>query len=78
MCLTEGVECHCPNGYELSDDESFCQDINECDIYDNDDDEENEEVESGARATFCSHTCTNLIGLLNLNIYFSSTFMAFA
>lgn len=26
------------------------------------------------RATFCSHTCTNLIGLLNLNIYFAFAF----
>lgn len=75
--LTEGVECRCPYGYELSDDESSCQDINECEIYDNYDDEQAEEEEA-AKATYCSHTCTNLIGLLYPNIYFLTTFMAFA
>lgn len=66
------MECFCPYGYESSDDESFCQDINECEIYDNDDDEEAEEDgerENLPKTTFCSHTCTNLIGLLTLNIY---------
>ena len=71
---TEGVECYCPYGYDLSDDESFCQDVNECEIYGNDDEDgegDGEEEENVPRATFCSHTCTNLIGLFKLNIYFS-------
>lgn len=50
----------------MSEDESFCQDINECEIFENDDeeDENDERNENGnqPRATFCSHTCTNLIG----------------
>lgn len=56
----------------MSDDESSCQDINECEIYDNDDDEDGEEEdeENSPKATFCSHTCSNLIGLFHLNIYF--------
>jgi hypothetical protein len=63
----------------LSDDESFCQDINECETYDNDDDEEDddEEEENMPKATFCSHTCTNLIGLLYPNIYFADFFHVF-
>jgi hypothetical protein len=65
------VECECPSGYELSEDESHCQDINECEIYGNGGDENDgddsddyyeEEKKNQPRATFCSHTCTNLIG----------------
>lgn len=54
----------------MSEDESFCQDINECEIYENDDDDEEDENDernkngNHPRATFCSHTCTNLIGQL--------------
>ncbi|CRK94788.1 CLUMA_CG008282, isoform A [Clunio marinus] len=64
----EGVECYCPYGYDLSEDESFCEDINECEIYDNDyEDESNNDDGDDVpiarpKATFCSHTCTNLIG----------------
>lgn len=81
QCSAEGVECNCPYGYELSDDEKSCQDINECEIYDNDDEEGGSEGEdepdedNSPRATFCSHTCTNLIGLLDLNIYFLTVFI---
>ena len=64
-----GVECECPQGYELSEDESHCQDINECESYENasdenDDDSDDyyEEKRSQPHATFCSHSCTNLIG----------------
>lgn len=53
--------CHCPYGFELSDDESACQDVNECDEYDEEDEDGN-----ASGATFCSHTCTNLIGLYRL------------
>lgn len=60
----------------MSDDESFCQDVNECEIYDNDDDDEVEE-EAEPRASFCSHTCTNLIGSPSQNIWFSSPFIIF-
>lgn len=67
-----GVECECPQGYELSEDETFCQDINECELYnssgendDEDSDDYYEERKSQPKATFCSHTCTNLIGLMN-------------
>ncbi|XP_070502012.1 fibrillin-2-like [Chironomus tepperi] len=64
--VDDGVECDCPQGYELSEDENFCQDINECEIYENDDeeDENDDRDENGnyPRATFCSHTCTNLVG----------------
>lgn len=71
MWYTEGVECICPYGYELSDDESFCQDVNECEIYDNDDEDEHEtDEENEAKVSFCSHTCTNLIGSFNQNVYF--------
>lgn len=62
-----GVECECPSGYELSEDESHCHDINECEIYENGSDEDDsddyyEDRRSQLRASFCSHTCTNLIG----------------
>ena len=64
-----GVECECPQGYELSEDETHCQDINECELYDNENDEDSddyfEDQKSQPQATFCSHTCTNLIGITN-------------
>ncbi|KAG5677774.1 hypothetical protein PVAND_007505 [Polypedilum vanderplanki] len=59
--VDDGVECDCPYGYELSEDESHCQDVNECEIYNNNSDDESED-EDAPRATFCSHTCINLIG----------------
>lgn len=66
-----GYECECPSGFELSEDESHCQDINECELYDNesgendeDSDDYYEDKKNQPKATFCSHTCTNLIGLL--------------
>jgi Complement Clr-like EGF-like len=62
----EGVVCYCPYGYELTDDESSCQDINECEIYGNDDEDDETggetEDENAHRAAFCTHSCTNLIG----------------
>lgn len=68
--FNKGFECHCPYGYELSEDESSCQDINECELYDDEDEEGEDGEENGPKATFCSHTCTNIIGLLYQNIYF--------
>lgn len=75
VCIINiGVECECPQGYEVSEDESHCQDINECETYENGS-EENEDEDSDdyyedrksqqqTRVSFCSHTCTNLIGKL--------------
>jgi hypothetical protein len=39
--------------------------VNECEIYGNDDDEtggSDVDEESSPKASFCSHSCTNLIG----------------
>lgn len=58
--LTSELECTCIDGYELSDDGSFCQDIDECEAYSNDD----EDSEESQQYSFCSHKCTNTIGEL--------------
>jgi len=41
------------------------QDINECELYDDGEEDDDEEAENVPKATFCSHTCSNLIGLLS-------------
>lgn len=52
--------CTCNDGYEESDDGSFCQDINECEAYSSEDEEDSGE---SSQYSFCSHTCANTIGL---------------
>lgn len=52
--------CSCSDGYEESDDGSFCQDINECEAYSSEDEEDEEE---SSQNSFCSHSCANTIGL---------------
>lgn len=56
--LTSELECTCVDGYELSDDGSFCQDINECEAYGSED----EDSDESQQYSFCSHTCANTIG----------------
>lgn len=81
-----GVVCYCPYGYELTDDETSCQDVNECEIYGSNDDDEEDEAggdDDGENrnhhpsATFCSHSCTNLIGKLNGTFLFECTLLMF-
>ena len=55
-----GFDCTCPSGYELSDDEKNCQDVNECEVYD--DDETDNESSEKHKSSICSHECTNLVG----------------
>lgn len=61
MNLQGGFECHCPDGYELAENEKSCVDIDECEEY-----EYEEELEDGKTeirtAKICSHTCTNSPG----------------
>lgn len=78
----EGVVCYCPYGYELTEDETGCQDVNECEIYgeeenSDDDDDDGESRNQQPKATFCSHSCTNLIGKLNGTFLFECTLLMF-
>lgn len=81
----EGVVCYCPYGYELTEDETGCQDVNECEVYgssseDLDDEDGSKDPDSRnhhPRVTFCSHSCTNLIGKLNGAFLFECTLLMF-
>lgn len=54
----QGYECTCPEGYELGEDDKTCEDINECVVFS----EYEDDTGKVQVANVCSHECVNIPG----------------